>query len=298
MFALAGIIGVALLSWAMAPLMSLTEAEIDPPEPPPEDELPQKAGPDLLDDPDDVDNAPPPATEQPEGGIILGTSAPDDLKGSDLGDYLDGDDGDDVLGGGLGNDTLHGGRGADLLTGAEGDDRLFGHTEDDRLDGGAGDDWLDGGDGNDSLYGGAGDDRLSGGLGDDLLVGGAGSDVLHGGHGDDTLDGRLDGTADFLNGGSGDDILRGGAGDQMHGGTGRDRFEIEEFGADPVTIADFNPDEDLLVIIHDNPATAQVMLQAQGGGLALMLDGQVAALLPDTAPFDPALVRLVQRGAG
>lgn len=71
------------------------------------------------------------STHGPQGKVLTGTAASDDLKGGagdDLISGLDGNDrlsgagGDDTLDGGVGNDTLDGGSGSDLLTGGSGED--------------------------------------------------------------------------------------------------------------------------------------------------------------------------------
>lgn len=99
---------------------------------------------------------------------IVGTRAPDRLRGSRRRDVIAG------LGGA---DTIRGLGGADIICGGSGADRLLGGPGADALRGEAGSDRLLGGAGPDRLLGGAGRDRLSGGLGRDLLIGGTGRDV-------------------------------------------------------------------------------------------------------------------------
>ena len=207
--------------------------------------------------------------------ILTGLGGDDTGVGGDGDDQLTGRGGDDVLQGGDGADVAHGGDGADALHGGRGDDLLSGEDGDDKLVGGAGADTLLGHEGSDSLYGGAGadtlmggggrdrvvggdaDDWLAGGLGDDGLIGDAGSDTLDGGAGNDVLDGRESVNAfpemDFLNGGDGDDTLRLGAGDYATGGDGADWFELSDLtpGDAIANIADYNADEDALVVVFD-----------------------------------------------
>jgi uncharacterized delta-60 repeat protein len=89
---------------------------------------------------------------------IVGTAAPDRLRGTPRRDVIAG------LGGG---DTIRALGGADIVCGGPGRDTLAG------------------GGGADRLLGGPGRDRLLGGPGRDRLVGGAGRDVLRGGPGRD-----------------------------------------------------------------------------------------------------------------
>ncbi len=144
---------------------------------------------------------------------ISGGDGDDMLEGGDGDDHLTGDAGDDELQGNEGNDSLYGGDGHDLLIGGLGDDALSGGANDDVLFGGEGEDWLDGGSGQDVLFGEEGNDTLLGGNGSDSLAGGEGADVIHGGDGEDTLLG--DEGDDWLNGGVGDDVLSGGGGDDI-----------------------------------------------------------------------------------
>ena len=90
-----------------------------------------------------------------------------------------------VISGTSAGETLNGTAGKDEMHGLGGDDTLYGKAGDDQLLGGTGNDRLDGGSGNDVLTGGAGSDRLDGGLGDDVLTGGTGDDHLCGWNGKD-----------------------------------------------------------------------------------------------------------------
>jgi Ca2+-binding RTX toxin-like protein len=79
--------------------------------------------------------------------------------------------------------------GKDLLKGLEGDDQLFAFGGDDWLLGGDGNDYFDGGAGNDTMLGGAGNDQLGGDAGNDIMSAGAGDDkyVYRPGSGSDTI---------------------------------------------------------------------------------------------------------------
>ncbi len=204
--------------------------------------------------------------------VIAGDDAADELTGQDCNDQINGyagDDvisgeggndtihggiGDDVLTGGAGDDTLHGEAGADLLNGEAGADTLFGHGGADLLRGGQGDDHLYGGQDGDVLVGEDGNDALQGGDGDDLLIGGKGSDTLFGGDGNDILDGRaedIDNKVDFLNGGTGNDTIIADGNDIVTGGSGADEIHLAE-AAEGVSVMDFQPGEDKLVISWDD----------------------------------------------
>ena len=203
-----------------------------------------------------------------QGGddTLIGGAGDDQLMGRGGDDAVLGGEGDDLAHGGAGADTLQGGAGNDLLAGEDGDDKLvggagadtlLGHEGADSLFGGAGSDTLIGGNGNDGLIGGDGDDWLAGGLGDDSLTGDLGSDTLDGGAGNDVLDGRnVQGAIpemDFMNGGDGDDTLMLSAGDYATGGGGSDWFELSDLspGDEIANIADYNADEDTLVVVFD-----------------------------------------------
>ena len=58
---------------------------------------------------------------------------------------------------------------------------------------------------------------------------------------------------DYLNGGSGDDTLTLGAGDYATGGDGADWFELSDLapGDAIANIADYNADEDTLMVVFD-----------------------------------------------
>ena len=128
---------------------------------------------------------------------IVGTDAPDDLRGGP----------DDVVFGGPGNDYVLGG----VVCGGSGADTVDGYSEeggitDNKLDGGRGSDWVGGYFGVDVLVGGRGADRLvdtddddwpdyedpgvdimRGGPGDDEVTSTSGSDRVYGDAGNDDL---------------------------------------------------------------------------------------------------------------
>ena len=124
-------------------------------------------------------------------------------------------------------------------------------------------------DGNDTPSGET-DQIVRGGAGDDCITtaddaqgfGEAGNDYMNvhdrsigaGGDGDDTL---TDSTGAHLFGGRGDDVLIGDGSDELTGGAGADTFTLELYREDldkpgnaplPVTITDFNINEDMMVM--------------------------------------------------
>ncbi|MDD7971537.1 calcium-binding protein [Roseinatronobacter alkalisoli] len=193
---------------------------------------------------------------------------------------------------------LQGGALDDTLTGGAGNDTLLGHGGDDWLQAGQGATHMNGGTGNDTLIGGAGNDTLIGGDGDDLLIAGAGNNTLNAGVGNDTLIGvALDHNGNdisgrnFLNGGDGDDILIAGQGDYLNGGDGADTFALGDWlqGNAPVTIVDYNPQDDQIVLHYDPARLAMPELQVQ-----------FSATDPDTAQIwlQGHLIANVANGAG
>ncbi|WP_444788989.1 calcium-binding protein [Roseinatronobacter sp. NSM] len=203
---------------------------------------------------------------------------------------------------------LQGGTLGDTLVGGSGNDTLVGLAGDDWLQAGQGATHMNGGEGDDTLIGGAGNDTLIGGAGDDLLIAGQGNNTLQGDAGHDTLVGvALDQNGhdisgrNFLNGGSGDDVLIAGQGDYLHGGDGADSFALGDWlqGNAAVTIVDFDPQEDQVVLHYDparlatpeisvqfdaaNPDTAQIWLDGHliaNVGNAQGLTAQDIALVP------------------
>jgi VCBS repeat-containing protein len=152
------------------------------------------------------------ATIFANGGIIAGTSGPDDLDGTSEDDILLGDGDADDLAGLAGEDTLSGGMGSDVL------------------DGGADDDLLDGGSGDDTLTGDTGDDTLIGGSGDDTMTGGSGADTFKAAEGHDHIT-DYDKTTD----GDVVDISR------MYDESAGDTYDVSENGG-KVKLSVFNSD--------------------------------------------------------
>lgn len=210
--------------------------------------------------------------------LILGAGGTDVLDGRAGSDILLGEGMADRITGGAGNDILFGGNGADELAGGADDDLLLGGADPDTLYGGAGDDILIGGSDADRLFGGLGDDTLSGveitpADSDDPELAEITSlmntlvDVRYGAAVGDRFAPRIENAVlsantemrapddfgliprpDLIEGGAGSDVLFGDQGDVMRGGTGADLFVTVFRGeAEPVTIADFEVDDQIVI---------------------------------------------------
>ncbi|THF65559.1 hypothetical protein E6C76_08240 [Pseudothauera nasutitermitis] len=164
--------------------------------------------------------------------------------------------------------------GNDSITFTASNERIDGGAGDDVIYAGAGNDVLYGGEGNDSLYGEAGNDTLDGGAGNDYLVGGTGSDTyLFGrGYGQDTVYDydTTSGNADRLF--FGDDI----ASDQLWFSRNGNHLQVSVIGTD-----------DQVTINNWYSGSAYRVEQFHAGGGAVLLHGQVAALVSAMAAFSP-----------
>lgn len=125
-----------------------------------------------------------------------------------------------------------------------------------------------------------GDDTLTGGMLDDTLIGGGEADSITGGDGDDAIFGGYqratradDMDADTLDGGAGDDTLFLGNGDTAIGGLGTDAFVLLQEVTDNVTVQDFDPDEDAIIVESTSPDDLEVTDQTVGDdGLTITLN--------------------------
>ncbi|XP_068117748.1 uncharacterized protein [Hyperolius riggenbachi] len=192
------------------------------------------------------------------------------------------------------NNTVIGGKNTDVLYGKEGNDILYGSDGKDYLSGGAGDDQIQGGDGDDLILGEEGDDVIYPGPGADTVYGGTGSDALlflgdlstergvfvnlHLGYGagadaegdlyfgienilgssyDDILIGNDD--DNYLNGGGGSDLIQPMGGyDVLHGGEGRDVYNlIDSTGTKMINNFAKDGKEDLIYV--DNSETLEII---------------------------------------
>jgi Ca2+-binding RTX toxin-like protein len=316
MLAVLGAMGVLLAGIALP--MMFDDAEDDEA---PEDETalsPEDAGGNLLDeldDPDDPGSALDPVSDPSgpgadaiatEGTATGGDALPGTSDGGTDGlSGPQGGPGDETLEGGSGPDLLDGGGGDDMLEGAGAGDTLFGGAGADGLEGGEGDDRLDGGAEGDTLKGGAGDDLLDGGTGDDLLVDGDGIDTLLGGDGDDVIHGTATGDGpdgrDHIHGGAGDDTIDAGRMDFVEGGDGADLFRLAAgIGVgEQAEFADFDPEEDRLVVLWDDtgggpPPELTFGRIEDGEDMAqVLLDGVVVAHVAGASGLGPEDIALV-----
>ncbi len=239
---------------------------------------------------------PDPVKPLPGGAELLtGTAGADRLEGLSGRDTLHGGAGGDWLAGGDGRDLLFGEAGADTLDGGRGDDRLDGGIGADRLLGGAGRDTLLGGGGNDTLDGGSGGDSLAGGAGDDFYIvdgtqdrvseaPGEGSDtvqssvsfVLHPNvetlllGGTRNIDGTGNALANRIVGNGGNNLIAGGGGDDtLTGGGGRDVFVLVRGQGGHLTVTDFRPGEDRILLGGYAAGDVRVTQDAAGTTLTL-----------------------------
>jgi|GEM_PF-5184211 Ca2+-binding RTX toxin-like protein len=208
---------------------------------------------------DDIINATDEATS------IRGNAGNDLLFGGDNDENISGEDGRDTIVAGGGDDTFSGGRGNDLIYLGDGDDRSAGFDGQDR--------------GNDTVYGGAGDDVLRDDAGSNLTFGGIGNDTISSVN---TFTGAELNGADTLIGGAGDDFLSGDAGDLMYGGIGEDQFNVWDNGAAATIIADFNVNDDVLMIVVPSTGSAEPLEfthNAAQNGVAVTIGDDIVAFL-------------------
>ena len=149
-------------------------------------------------------------------------------------------------------------------------------------------------------------DSLVGGLGDDVLIGALGADTLSGGDGADSLFGSSDTTidpanavedtdADVIDGGAGADFLFFGENDTVTGGEGADQFNLSNGVEGSVTITDFDPVEDSL-LIQSIPVDGVAVTSQEVDGDALVVTlstGAVITLQGLTQALDEAAIVIV-----
>lgn len=259
------------------------------------------------------------ATDQADR--VVGTPGDEVVFAGGGSDYVSGGAGDDVVSGEAGADTMGGGTGDDTLLGGIGNDKLYGSTGDDYLLGGAGNDYLDGGSGNDALAAGSGGDTLVGGAGNDSLsgvnlislptdTGWQTADLavnLFDQFGADLSPTQVDRLGRAINnsdaapdpsqlyGGDGNDSLFGDKGDVLTGGSGKDTFAVYHVsGDDPVTMTDYNPALDSLVVSHDGPDALTITVADSSAGAVLRLDGEDVAVLTGIKAADIDVSRVFQ----
>ena len=157
------------------------------------------------------------------------------------------------------------------------------------------------------LQGNAGDDALHGGHDDDRLEGGAGQDTLFGGFGNDLVRGlgaQSDaGDSDYLNGGAGNDTLIGGRGDVLTGGEGVDDFLLAQWDqpGDVLTVMDFDPDEDnLLLLYEDLGGDPDILVEPDAnalGSVRVLVNGSELAVIHNAAGLTAADITLLPQGS-
>lgn len=232
-------------------------------------------------------------------GLMQGDSGAD-------GSATGGDD-PEVLRGGDGDDVIDGGGGSDLILGYGGNDQLIG---------GPGNDWIFGNQGNDLIEGGAGNDVISGGAGIDTVSGGDGNDFVESAgildesallssvrtatsFGDIRFAYRFDNPADagdMVDLGDGNDTVVAGGADTVTGGAGRDAFALGDWasGQPPVTITDFDPDEDVITYAHAASTSAPVfktLVNPLSGEARLSANGEVFAIIRNAGTdFQPVQI--------
>jgi Ca2+-binding RTX toxin-like protein len=187
----------------------------------------------------------------------------------------------------------------DLLLGRSESDRFYASLGDDTLYGEEGDDYLDGNSGNDEVVGGMGDDTIFGDTGDDLLNGtsasltyarfdvGENRTVIDVRFAEDTV--STEGF-DLIKGGEGQDVLIAGNGDTIDGRDGADALILVDTADSDeiITIRDFDPTEDYLLVKYDGGRAPVVstVLDADGQGTMIYLDGVPFAQINEPLPSD------------
>lgn len=178
-----------------------------------------------------------------------------------------------------------------VLTGSDVNDQItveFGAALD--VEAGDGDDILTGSTASDYILGDAGDDYIFGGgapnagVDRDFLVGGLGDDYIRGDNayisGEDGAD-VLIGAGSEISGGAQNDTITGSDGATLTGGGGEDTFIVSRGSGvetyDPVTITDFNGNNDTLDVVL---LGGEVLTVADDGADAnILVDGDVVAII-------------------
>lgn len=233
---------------------------------------------------------------------MTGSEGDDVMAGGDLSDHFDAGGGNDVVSGLGGNDTIYAGAGDDDVRGGAGDDVIYLGDGDDLTQDRYSDE-------NDDLHyapeSSAGNDLIYGGSGADVVVESNGSDTLYGGTGIDilwTVDayGRHD-ASDINSGGWGADTMFGDDGDAMTGNQGNDHFGIwiDQTTDRPVTITDFNGDDDTLALNFDSYYLDAIdytgltsHVDESNGDVTLSVAGRAVAVLNTPVNFDLSKVEL------
>lgn len=239
----------------------------------------------------------------------------EDNPGNGAASLIYGESGDDTIEGGANKDTIYGGVDNDFLKGGRHEDSLFGEAGSDLIYGGHGADLIEGGTGNDLIFAEDGSDTIYGGEGNDTIdVGqratgdvdvvylGQGSDILYTGGlvPTTTVEGGFDwgsfsaesatkagvyltlAAANYAHPGVGNALrfLSYAGGGELIGtfltGTANKAEKITDWPAsDYVTVEDFNPSEDLIVVNTTTEATRDLDINNPSDvGLTVSSDSQ------------------------
>ena len=263
---------------------------------------------------------------------LVGTNGDDALFALGQKDVVFARDGDDLVEAGSNNDTVFGAGGSDIIGGGTGADVLHGHAGNDAVLGNAGDDFIKGDAGNDFLVGGGGTDTLLGGKGDDFLISGnaevgefgeidlsaTGLALIRAyadGKFDDVDFETLDAEGAFngvdpsflteepqasrggdIRGGAGNDLLVLNGGDTAEGGSGEDRFVLDEDMVDENTarITDYEESDDTLVVTYKGDDAPVIETRDRGDGALIMIGPDILAFVEGARGLDASAVELVK----
>lgn len=198
-------------------------------------------------------------------------------------DWVDTGDGADWVAAGPGDDMVRLGNGDDFAIADTGDLQSQAYFDPENADAysaqisAAEDDTYSG---DDTYLAGDGDDRIEDSLGSDYIRGQSGADDLS------ALDRDL-GAPDTIEGGYNNDTLRGDDGDVLLGETGDDLFVLHSRdGADPIVVADFSPQEDLLKLVDESGNQLIADRIQDGDDVLLQVDGNTIAILQNVDMAD------------
>ncbi|WP_271271490.1 calcium-binding protein [Aliamphritea hakodatensis] len=163
---------------------------------------------------------------------------------------------DTVVVGSTAGEQLLGTNGTNLIQGLDGNDQIFGFAGNDQLEGGSGDDRLYGGNGSRTN---SGDDVLIGGEGNDILVGEDGNDRLEGGAGNDHYYYYAGtGKDEIIDAEDGQDIL-------FFNDVAPDRLSYHQDGSDLIVLVDGDLEQQVRVKDHFLGGNHEIMVQPNGG---------------------------------
>lgn len=263
---------------------------------------------------------------------LVGTEGKDVLFALGQKDVVYALGGDDLVEAGSNNDTVFGAGGNDIIGGGTGADLLHGHRGNDAVLGNGGDDFITGDAGNDFLVGGGGTDTLLGGQGNDFIISGNAEVGEYGeidvsatglalirayadGKFDDVDFSKLEADGAFngvdpsfitqdpeasrggdIRGGAGNDILVLHGGDTASGGSGEDRFVLDEDMVDEntVRITDYSGRDDELIVAYDGDAEPVVDTRDRGDGALILIGDDILAFVEGARGLSASEVNLVK----